>query len=157
MSAESMPIAPEIPILDLPMATPEESDIDSNDFDSEMSESESGEEEEVAPPLAEETKTKKPPKAKATPKAKGEKIPRKKAVKKEKIEKIKKPRTIRRPYKAMDLDKLVTKQAVASGRFDVVSKRMISTQNQLERFNYELAFRKENPVEEQAVVVADEA
>ena len=155
MSTDPALVATDVPIDDMPMTTPaEESDIDSSDFDPEMSDSEGGEE--ITPaPVVEETKTKKP-RAKAKPKPKGEKLPRKKAIKKEK-----KPRTIRRPYKSMDLDKLVTKQAIASGRFDVVSKRMISTQNQLERFNYELAVRKESPAEdnvvEDATIVADDA
>lgn len=135
--------------------TEPESDIESSDFSSEMSESDGDEGDEA--PVAVVTKTKKP-----NTKAKGvTKAPRKKAIKKEKTVKAKKPRTIRRPYKSMDYDKLVTKQAIASGRFEVVSKRMISTQNQLERFNYELAIRKdthpEENVEENPVTVCDDA
>lgn len=56
------------------------------------------------------------------------------------------PRTVRRPYKSMKQKKLVAKQAIAHGRFEVVTKRMQTMQNQLERFNFELAIRAESPV-----------
>ena len=92
------------------------SDIESTDFNSsDMSDSEEDEVNEDAVPSPVVVKTQKP-KAKTTKvKAQGDKAPRKKAIKKEKTVKAKKPRTIRRPYKSMDYDKLVTKQAVASG------------------------------------------
>ncbi|KAJ1467083.1 hypothetical protein T484DRAFT_1756149 [Baffinella frigidus] len=132
-----------------PMTPAPDSDVESNDFSvssDEMSDSDGDDgADETAPPVvaAKVVKTKTKGVAKAPRKA-----PKEKKEKKEKTVKVKKPRTIRRPYKSMDQAKLVTKQAIASGRFEVVSKRMISTQNQLERFNYEIAVRKGAPQEE---------
>ena len=155
MSTEPMSIVPETEVEELAMTNPG-SDIESTDFNSsDMSDEEEDEVKEDAVPTSVEVKTQKP-KAKTTKaKAQGDKAPRKKAIKKEKAVKVKKPRLIRRPYKSMDYEKLVTKQAVASGRFEVVSKRMTSTQNQLERFNYELAIRNDTttPSEESTQMV----
>jgi hypothetical protein len=64
-------------------------------------------------------------------------------VKKIPVVKVKKPRTVRRPYKLLSQDKLDAKQAVTHGRFEVISKRMTSTQKLLERLDFEVAFRKD--------------
>ena len=104
-----------------------------NDSDLSCSSDEEQEQEipvEVTPPLP------KPPKAAPKKKAKKEKTT---------VSNVKKTRTVRRPYKSMAQDKLVAKQAVAHGRFEVASKRLGVIAGQLQRFDYELATRTTMP------------
>jgi hypothetical protein len=124
-----------------PQTPSPDEDIDDSDLNSsDMSDyEEEGEPEQ--PVISQATKSKKT----VTKPKNAVKAPKKKAMKKVKEVKVKKPRTIRRPYKSMEQEKLVAKQVIANARFEVASKRMTSTQNQLERFNYELAIRKDTP------------
>jgi hypothetical protein len=113
--------------------------ISDSDLSDMFSEEEEEEEPEPVMPLPKKKNKTAAPKTTAAPKP-----PRKKAaatVNNGATPKIKKTRTVRRPYKSMAQDKLVAKQAVAHGRFEVVSKRMGVIQGQLLRFDHEIATR----------------
>ena len=93
-------------------------------------------------PKTKALKIKAPKAAKASkgakaPKVKGPKAPRKALAPKKTPVK----RTIRRPYKAMPLEKLTSKQEVTELRFNLIKSRFLRLQNQLERFNDEIALR----------------
>ena len=121
---------------------------------SECSEDEDEDEEEDAPPapLVRTTSVSK------APTAKGTKAPRKAlATKKPPTKKppTKKPptkRTVRRPYKSMNHEKLISKQEMVETRFNTVKTRYERLQTQLERFNNEIALRDAMP-EQQVVEV----
>lgn len=108
--------------------------------DSDMSDSSSDEEQEApaTKPLPKKTKTVAPKAPRAPKKTKA-------VVAKKPPIKTKKTRTVRRPYKSMAQDKLVAKQAVAAGRFELANKRMGIIQCQLHRFDHEIATRAAMP------------
>jgi hypothetical protein len=76
--------------------------------------------------------------------AKTAKAPRKalSVNKKTPVKKTPVKRTMRRPYKSMLQEKLVSKQEIVQGRFDIAKKRFDVLQTQLERFNSEIALRE---------------
>ena len=116
---------------------------------SECSEDEDEDEEEDAPPapLVRTTSVSK------APTAKGTKAPRKAlATKKPPTKKPPTKRTVRRPYKSMNHEKLISKQEMVETRFNTVKTRYERLQTQLERFNNEIALRDAMP-EQQVVEV----
>jgi hypothetical protein len=84
-------------------------------------------------PVAKKPKAKSARKALAVKKAPVKKAPVKKAPVK---------RTVRRPYKSMPQEKLVSKKQTAQGRFDVVKIKFDRLQSQLDRFNNEITLRE---------------
>jgi hypothetical protein len=81
----------------------------------------------------------KKPKAKSAGKALAvKKVP----VKKAPVKKAPVKRTVRRPYKSMPQEKLVSKKQTAQGRFDVVKIKFDRLQSQLDRFNNEITLRE---------------
>jgi hypothetical protein len=64
------------------------------------------------------------------------------AVKKVPVKKAPVKRTVRRPYKSMPQEKLVSKKQTAQGRFDVVKIKFDRLQSQLDRFNNEITLRE---------------
>jgi hypothetical protein len=126
---------------------------------SECSEDEDEDEEEDAPPapLVRTTSVSKAPTAKGTKAPRKALATKKPPTKKPPTKKppTKKPptkRTVRRPYKSMNHEKLISKQEMVETRFNTVKTRYERLQTQLERFNNEIALRDAMP-EQQVVEV----